>query len=176
MDKESPQPQHHTTASGREDECCFPPYLQHGGLRLRHWVYPRQRRLTLGSGTGCPHENILFRGKPFRHPERCPFVPFLSSANSLGATRIGSIRLEPQQVLAFLGMDQEHVLWRSAKASTLWWCLPTPHRYTSQNIQVPDIQSRNNIGKAGGDSEERKNDGLKSRGTEGPLRNSHRKM
>ena len=97
MDKEkssSPVPYSHP---GREWECCFPPHFQHGGLT---------EILTLGSVTQCPHENILFGGKPFRHQERCPFIPFLSSARVLGATRIGGIRLELQQVLAFLWVDQ----------------------------------------------------------------------
>lgn len=124
--------------------------------------------LTLGSGTGCPHENILFKGKPFRHPERCPFVPFLSSAMVLGATRIGSIRLEPQQVLAFLGMDQSTCS-GGAPASTLSDDASQHHTGILPRTSKSQIfRAEITLEKAGGDSEERKNDGLKSRGTEGP--------
>lgn len=124
--------------------------------------------LTLRSGTRCPHENILFRGKPFRHPERCPVVPFLSSAMVLGATRIGSIRLEPQQVLVFLGMDQSTCS-GGAPASTLSDDASQHHTgILPRTSKSQMFRAEIALEKAGGDSEERKNDGLKSRGTKGP--------
>lgn len=130
---------------------------------------------AVGAEIKYPCENILFWGKHLKHHDKYHVFPSWLTAKFLEVTRNGDIRLKPHR-LPHLSADQNTSLWKKASICAER-CLPTPQTDISQNIQVLEVQSRNNVWKIWRRFKGEKEWWYKGQGDKGThLINSHKRI